>query len=103
MRIGQVIGHATLSKCHPSLIGSRWLLTVPCQLGNNGTLRKDAEEVVVFDELGANVGALIGFCEGPEASAPFLPAKKPLDAYCSCLIDQLAIINDEPGNQKSFK
>ncbi len=95
MRMGLVIGHVTLSKGHPSLTGSRWLLARPCRFDEGGRLTADAEEVVVLDELGASLGSLIGFCEGPEASAPFLPEKKPLDAYCSCLLDRLELAPGE--------
>ena len=45
----------------------------------------DGEDVVIFDNLGAGVGARIGFSEGGEAAAPFHPEKKPVDAYCACI------------------
>jgi len=46
---------------------------------------------VIFDNLGAGPGARIGFSEGGEAAAPFFPEKKPVDAYCALLLDQLII------------
>jgi ethanolamine utilization protein EutN len=49
------------------------------------------EEVVVFDELGAGPGALIGLSEGREAANPFDRTKTPVDAYCACLIDAISV------------
>jgi ethanolamine utilization protein EutN len=49
------------------------------------------EELVVFDELGAGPGAIIGISEGREAANPFGKVKTPVDAYCACLLDQLNV------------
>ncbi len=91
MRIAEVIGRVTLSRSHPSLRGGRFVLTLPMPL----TALKDGgpergDEVVVYDRLGAGVGALIGLSEGGEAANPFGKQKTPIDAYCACLIDQLS-------------
>lgn len=80
MRIGEVIGKLSLSKAHPALKGSRWLLVQPRPAS--------AETAVVFDELGAGEGTIIGFSEGAEAAVPFMPEKKPIDAYASCQLDE---------------
>ena len=48
------------------------------------------EELVVYDNLGAGPGSLIGLSEGREAANPFGKTKTPVDAYCACLIDQLS-------------
>ena len=32
MRIAEVIGTVTLSRCHPTLVGARWLIGVPFSL-----------------------------------------------------------------------
>ena len=92
MRIAEVIGTVTLSRAHPSLAGSRWVIGVPYSLK---ALRAggppDGEDVVMFDNLGAGRGQKVGVTEGTEAFAPFHPERKPLDAYCSLLIDQLVI------------
>jgi ethanolamine utilization protein EutN len=92
MRIGEVIGSVTLSRAHPSLVGARWLIAVPFSLKalKNG-LPPDGEDLVIYDALGAGAGSRVGFSEGGEAAAPFYPEKKPVDAYCACLIDQLNI------------
>ena len=92
MRIAEVIGTVTLSRAHPSLVGFRWIIGVPFSLK---ALQKDrgpdGEDVVIFDNLGAGAGSRIGFSEGGEAAAPFHPEKKPVDAYCACILDQLNI------------
>ena len=51
----------------------------------------DAEEIVIYDDLGAGPGSRIAFAESGEAAAPFHPEKKPIDAYCACLLDSLTI------------
>jgi microcompartment protein CcmK/EutM len=90
MRIGEVIGSVTLSRVHPSLVGARWLIAVPFSFqALNGSLPPDGEDVVIYDDLGAYVECTVGFSEGGEAAAPFHPEKKPVDAYCACIIDGL--------------
>jgi ethanolamine utilization protein EutN len=88
MRIAKVIGTVTLSRGHPSVTGFRWVLGVPYSLR---ALREnappDGEALVIFDNLGAGHGSQIAFSEGGEAAAPFHPEKKPVDAYCACILD----------------
>lgn len=92
MRIGEVIGYVTLSRVHPTMVGARWLVAVPCSLEALAAQGKgDGEDLVVYDDLGASPGARIGFSEGGEAAAPFHPEKKPVDAYCACILDHLSI------------
>jgi microcompartment protein CcmK/EutM len=91
MRIAEVIGTVTLSRVHPSLIGFRWVIGVPFSLDALKEGRPDGEDLVIFDSLGAGIGDRIGFSEGGEAAAPFHPEKKPIDAYCACLLDQIAV------------
>ena len=94
MRIAEVIGNVTLSRVHPSMMGARWVIGLPLSLRalqQDGA--PDGEDVVIFDNLGAGVGARIGFSEGGEAAAPFHPEKKPLDAYCACILDRV-VVND---------
>jgi ethanolamine utilization protein EutN len=90
MRIAEVIGTVTLSRAHPSLAGFRWVIGVPFSLK---ALRQggppDGEDVVIFDSLAAGNGSRIGFSEGGEAAAPFHPEKKPVDAYCACILDTI--------------
>lgn len=90
MRIAKVIGTVTLSRCHPSLVGFRWIIGVPFSLkALKAGGEPDGEDVVIFDNLGPGRGSKIGFSEGGEAAVPFLPEKKPVDAYCACILDSL--------------
>jgi ethanolamine utilization protein EutN len=92
MRIAEVIGNVTLSRMHPSVTRARWLIGVPFGLEALCEKRApDGEDLVIYDDLGAGVGARIGFSEGGEAAAPFFPAKKPVDAYCACILDHVVV------------
>jgi ethanolamine utilization protein EutN len=92
MRIGKVIGTVTLSRSHPSLLGACYRITVPLSLGDlQGKAQPAAEELIVYDELGAAIGSQIAFSEGGEAAQPFYPNMKPVDAYNAALLDQIEI------------
>ena len=92
MRIAEIIGNVTLSRAHPTLLGARLLLGVPYSLkALQAEQVPDGEDVVMYDSLGAGSGSRVGFSEGGEAAAPFYPERKPVDAYCACLIDLLAL------------
>ena len=92
MRIAEVIGRVTLSRAHPSLRSARLVIGLPMPrsaLLEGGPDR--GEEVVIFDELGAGPGALIGLSEGREAANPFGKTKVPVDAYCACLLNRIDV------------
>lgn len=92
MRIGEVIGNVTLSRCNSMVSGGTWLVVVPLSVA--GIKGEDAgrdEPIVVYDELGASIGARIGFSEGGEAANPFAPNYKPLDAYNACILDSIEV------------
>jgi ethanolamine utilization protein EutN len=92
MRIAEVIGTVTLSRPHPALIGGRLVIAVPFSLkALEQKTSSDGEDVIVYDQLGAGHGARIGISEGREAAMPFHPEKKPLDAYCACILDSIAV------------
>jgi ethanolamine utilization protein EutN len=92
MRIAEVIGTVTLSRCHPSLVGARWVIGVPYSLkALRENQKPDGEDLVILDSLSAGAGSRIGFTEGAEAAAPFHPDKKPVDAYCACILDTLTL------------
>ena len=92
MRIAEVIGRVTLSRSHPSLRGARFVLALPMPLeALTGDSNRRGEDVVVYDDLGAGPGSLIGLSEGREAANPFGKVKTPVDAYCACLLDQLSL------------
>jgi ethanolamine utilization protein EutN len=100
MRIAEVIGTVTLSRVHPSLVGARWIIGVPFSLKGLQQGRPDGEDVVIFDNLGAGHGSRIGFSEGGEAAVPFLPEKKPVDAFCAGIMDKV-VIAEQPGSADS--
>jgi ethanolamine utilization protein EutN len=87
MRIGEVIGTVTLNRMHPALERSRWVVAVPFSLSGLREGKADGEDLVIYDNLGAGQGSIIAFSEGGEAAVPFLPQKKPVDAYCACILD----------------
>ncbi|HEV3260352.1 MAG TPA: EutN/CcmL family microcompartment protein [Gemmataceae bacterium] len=92
MRIAEVIGTVTLSRAHPTMARARFIIGVPFSLKalqHDGG--PDGEDVVIFDSLGAGNGHRVGFSEGAEAAAPFHPERKPLDAYCACIIDRITV------------
>jgi microcompartment protein CcmK/EutM len=92
MRIAEVIGTVTLSRCHPSLVGYRWIIGVPYSLkALQKDARPDGEDFVILDELGAGQGQKIGVSEGVEAMMPFQPERKPIDAYCACVLDTISV------------
>ena len=92
MRIAEVIGTVTLSRCHPDVQGYRWIIGVPYSLkALKANAAPDGEDFVILDELGAGEGQKIGVSEGVEASMPFYPTKKPLDAYCACILDAVTV------------
>ena len=92
MRIAQVIGRVTMSRLHPSFKGARFLIALPmtaAALVDGADSR--GEEVIVYDDLGASPGALIGLSEGGEAANPFRNPRLPIDAYNACLIDRIDV------------
>src|SRR6266496_3492387 len=91
MRIASVIGTVTLSRAHPSLKGWRLVIGVPYSLGALRNEKPDGEDVIILDQLGAGYESRIGFSEGAEAAMPFLPERKPVDAYCACILDKLIL------------
>ena len=73
-------------------VKARYRLAVPRSLANlTGQSSAQAEEFVVYDELGAGLGSTIAISEGAEAAQPFRPELKPIDAYNAAIIDHLEI------------
>ncbi len=87
MRLGTVIGRVTLSVRNPRFQGERLLLTLPWKEETFRDGEKFAPAIVVYDQLGANVGQQIAISEGREAACPF-PNPTPVDAYCAALVDE---------------
>ena len=90
MRIAKIIGKVVLSDAHPAFEGATLRLAHPLTLDNiDGTSDKEADTIVVWDELGSGNGSLIGLAEGPEAAQPFRPKIKPVDAYAAAILDSI--------------
>lgn len=93
MRVGRVIGNVTFSDADPAYRGGRWLVVSPVPKADFRTPDQARPvsadpSLVVYDNLGAGTGDVVGFVEGAEATAPF-PDPIPIDAICVALIDQL--------------
>jgi ethanolamine utilization protein EutN len=94
MKVGRVIGRAVLSDHIPEYKGSRWLIVSPCsksELSGKQTSAVSAlPSLIVYDDLGATDGDLIGYTEGGEATLPF-DRDMPIDAYNCCIFDQVTV------------
>jgi microcompartment protein CcmK/EutM len=92
MRIAQVVGTVTLSRCHPSFQGARLRLVVPLSLAElSQACVPAADELVAWDELAAGIGQRVAISEGSEAAQPFRPQIKPVDAYTAAILDQIEL------------
>ena len=90
MRIAKVIGKVTLNRRMPDLEPARYLLV---RTYSRDTLAgRDAgndETLVVYDDLSAGEGDLIGLVEGREAAVPFHPRRVPYDCYNAAILDEV--------------
>ena len=90
MRIARILGTVVLSRPHDTLCGARLKWAVPLSLAAlRGDEQPEADPIVVYDELGADIGSLIALSEGPEAAQPFRPEIKPIDAYNAAILDHI--------------
>ena len=62
-----------------------------------GRGEEPAEELPVYDELGAGLGSRIAFSEGREAAQPFHPDMKPIDAYNAAILDTIHLPVEDPA------
>ncbi|MDA3872596.1 MAG: EutN/CcmL family microcompartment protein [Kiritimatiellae bacterium] len=88
MKIGHVIGRVTFGHKLDSYKGGRFFLVLPA---TREQLLRDSLEplpkgnsVVMFDNLGADIGDRVAFSEGGEACMAFCD-ETPVDAY-NCMI-----------------
>ncbi len=95
MRIGHVIGKINVHTDEPSLVGARWLLVNPVDTADLNTCINQAPKLtkqptlVIYDNMGAGQGDIIGFVEGAEATAPF-DDPIPIDAISLAIFDTLS-------------
>jgi ethanolamine utilization protein EutN len=92
MRVGEIFGSVTLSRCLPEVRARRFVLIQP---ESAAALRGDganlSDPLVAIDELSAGPGARVAFSEGREASMPFAPQDCPADAYVAALLDEVTL------------
>jgi microcompartment protein CcmK/EutM len=95
MKFGRVIGRVVHSRQDIGLKGGRFLVVSP--MGRRELVKGFADEattisgspsIVVYDNLGAGVGDVIGYVEGAEATAPFTHPI-PIDAYNAAIFDRM--------------
>lgn len=92
MRFGKVIGKVVLNHQDERLKGARWLVVSPMGKAQFKDLENETlsgePTTVVYDELGAGTGDIIGFTEGGEAMLPF---DRPIavDSYNAAIIDRV--------------
>ena len=92
MKIGHVIGRVTLNHKIDSYTGGRFFLVLPATreqlLRDTLTPLPAGNSVVVFDNLGADIGDCIAFSEGGEACMAFCE-ETPVDAYACMILEKL--------------
>lgn len=95
MKVGRVIGRVVLSQSLFPKPGGSLRIVQPLGRADIENPQQDkfaskAPALVVYDELGAQEGDLIGIVEGGEAMRPF-DFPMPVDAYNACLFDQVKV------------
>ena len=92
MRLGTVIGRVTLTLQEPAYAGGRLLIVQPLSraqfAGAPAVPLAPGSSLVVYDELGAGQGIIVGFTEGSEAAQPFA-RPTPVDAYLACIVTRI--------------
>jgi microcompartment protein CcmK/EutM len=93
MRLGIVRGHVTLCPTVAELAGRTLVVLEPVTMANliakNGL--GGGKSLVAVDALGAAKGQMVAFTEGREAANPFWPNAVAVDAYCTLIVDSIAI------------
>jgi len=90
MRIAKVIGKVVLNRTMAEVLPGNYLVVRTCNRGTLAGLNAgNDEELVLYDNLGAREGDMVGLVEGREAACPFHPTKVPYDSYNACIIDTI--------------
>ena len=71
MHIYKVTGTVTLNRAHPTYQGAVLKLAEPIGESLVGGVANEPDSIVVWDELGADVGSIIAVADGGEAAQPF--------------------------------
>lgn len=99
MKIHRIIGNVTLSRSHDCYRNARLLVAEPQEhYVLTGQHPNDPELLVVWDDLGAGQDQWVAISDGAEASLPFRPELKAVDAYCSAILDEIYL--DESAIKK---
>lgn len=85
MKLARVIGRVVLSKKDTALKSGALVIASPLDRSqyknkSDTSLSKNQFNLVIYDELGATLGDIIGYVEGAEATAAF-KEPIPIDAY----------------------
>lgn len=94
MRIAQVIGRTVHTVQDPALVGGRFLIVSPLDAAQMTDCCEKSQvpsaqaSVVVYDNLGAGLGDIVGISEGAEATAPFANPI-PIDALTIAIFDKI--------------
>ena len=90
MRIARVIAKVTLNVAMPETRPGSYLVVRTLNRGSlAGKNEGNEETVVLYDEMSAREGDLVGLVEGREATAPFYPDKVPYDCYNACIFETI--------------
>jgi len=101
MRIAKIIGTVTLSRQHRSLDGATLKLAMPLLIDEQSSEWVNSDELITaWDELGCGVGTIAAVSEGPEATRPFRPELKPIDAYVTAILDSIDLDEAAIGSLK---
>ena len=94
MRIGHVIGKATMNRQDAAFKAARWLVVSPVDTAQLNSAcdtpppLSKLPSLIVYDQLGAGLHDIVGFVEGAEATAPF-DQPTPVDAITVAIFDQI--------------
>jgi len=93
MRLGIVRGRITVNPAVAAFRGKTLVVLEPVSMENlrAGNGLGGGKALVAIDQLGAAEGQMVAFTEGREAANPFWPDAVPVDAYCSLIVDSIAI------------
>lgn len=92
MKLARTIGTLTLSRYHPSMQGAKLrCIEVVDDIDRLATEPLGGDTLIAWDLCGSGLGDLVALAEGPEATQPFHPDIKPLDASIVALLDDVSI------------
>ncbi len=96
MKLARVIGRVVLSKKDSALKGGMLVIASPLdrsQYKNKSdlSLSKTQHNLIIYDNLGAGQGDIIGYVEGAEATAAF-KEPIPIDAYNVGIVEKFNYI-----------